>query len=155
MVIVSQNESHRKWQLVLLHLLLSALLVQANSGCGAAQRMGRIEPQYIAVQNLSAHNIENLCLVAPTQSVQKGTRYASISPVPKGVMQSARRPTGAPKLQNRIEVRWETEQNGEYAQVVDFKSVLSNAEDVTEDHTLVFRIRPYNSIEAKIEQLKR
>ena len=133
--------------------MLSVALIQASTGCAMVQV--RIEPRYIAVRNLSTNNVALLYLAVPKLTMQKGKRYASISPVPREAMQSAQRPAGAAKLPDKIEVSWQTEQGEQFSQAVNLKSVLREFDRVTTEDTLIFIVRPDNSVEVKIEQVMR
>jgi hypothetical protein len=116
--------------------------------CGCAHISSQKEPSVIIVRNSSGEGIAFFTL----KSIQKsGTRYGTISPVPRGASQVFVRPSSPPALPKRLEVEWGTDSGIHNSKVVSFEGVLKSNGNQQRD-TLVFEILPNGLVNVYLEE---
>jgi len=131
--------------------LLFYIIVLSATACATMPVVGKSEPKVIAVRNQSGIDIITATLRASGRSSGQPTRFASVSPVPAGVTQSARRPTDPPRLPSVVTLEWVDDHQRTHVRDVSLARVLSSSNG-SADETLVFEIGPSGDVTVIIEQ---
>jgi len=131
--------------------LLLIIIILGSAACATMPVVRDAEPKVIAVRNLSGIDIISVTLRASGGSSGQATRFSSVSPVPDGVTQSARRPTDPPRLPHVVTVEWVDNRQQTYARDVSLAGALSSATG-SAGETLVFEIRPSGAVTVSIER---